>query len=250
MITKGLIKSVDGNSNRCIVRLPLFETASSSVPVEIEALISITPGLYNNLYKNDVVFVAFEENALEKPIVIGKLYTGVSNENKTPGGAGVLKTLVVRDSGQLPAANTKFIYEYDEGEPRSPKTLAKDNVYYSLQTPKNIADYIKWLEQYLRNLVNTFEANFKCFKNWTQWQLKSENVEVDDGDIDKADYYDNYESICAQYQKDNGKCASCDGKCAPYQKENSTCKICGVNCTKNNVRKYAKLTTDKEFPNL
>ena len=82
MITKGLIRSINRAGNRCVVRLPLFETASSTTPVEIEALISITPGMYNNLFVNDVVFVAFEENALEKPIVVGKLYTGSAGRTK------------------------------------------------------------------------------------------------------------------------------------------------------------------------
>ena len=73
MITKGIIRSINKAGNRCIVRMPLFETASSSAPVEAEALISITPGFYNNLFVGDIVFLSFEENALEKPIIIGKL---------------------------------------------------------------------------------------------------------------------------------------------------------------------------------
>ena len=67
MVTKGIIRSINRAGNRCIVRMPLFETASSTVPIEVEALVSITPGMFNNLFVNDVVFIAFEENALEKP---------------------------------------------------------------------------------------------------------------------------------------------------------------------------------------
>ena len=216
MITKGLIRSINRAGNRCVVRLPLFETASSTTPVEIEALISITPGMYNNLFVNDVVFVAFEENALEKPIVVGKLYTGSANEINTPGGAGILDTLNVRTSGLLPAVTTTFVYDSEN-----------KNEYQKLNTPKKIADYIKWIEKYFKKLFKQIEDNFKCFKNWTQWQLQPENVEIDDGDIDTN--YHVAESLL-------------------YQVEGKTCKICGNNCTKNSTRCYFKLETNKNYP--
>lgn len=218
MITKGLVRSINRAGNRCVVRLPLFETASSTSPIEIEALVSITPGMYNNLYVNDVVFVAFEENALEKPIVIGKLFTGSLLEANTPGGAGVLDTLNVRTSGLLPAANTTFVYS---GENK--------NEYKDLNTPKKIADYIKWLEKYFKKLSAQLDDNFKCFKNWVQWQLIPENVEVDDGDLDN-----NYR-IAEPYL---------------YQAENATCKLCKNACIKNQSRRYTEIETAKKYPDV
>ena len=218
MVTKGLIKSINRAGNRCIVRLPLFETASSSVPVEIEALVSITPGMFNNLFINDVVFVAFEENALEKPIIIGKLYTGASNENNTLGGAGILDTLTVRTSGSVPAATTTFVFEGDnKGE------------YKDLKTPKKMADYIKWLEKYFKKLFSQIDSHFRCFKNWTQWQLQPENVEVDDGDLDTG--YHLAEPL-------------------QYQVESEACKICGSSCTKDKTRHYLKLEANKKYPEV
>ena len=218
MVTKGQIKSINRAGNRCVVRLPLFETASSSVPVEIEALVSITPGMFNNLFINDVVFVAFEENALEKPIIIGKLYTGAQNENIALGGAGILDTLTVRTSGSIPATTTTFVFDGDtRGE------------YKDLKTPKKMADYIKWLEKYLKKLFNQIDTNFRCFKNWTQWQLKPENVEIDDGDIDTG-----YHIVDAEQ----------------YQAEGGDCRICGSNCTKAKTRRYLKLETDKKYPEI
>lgn len=218
MVTKGLVKSINRAGNRCVVRLPLFETASSSVPVEIEALVSITPGMFNNLFVNDVVFVAFEENALEKPIIIGKLYTGAPNENSTPGGAGILDTLTVRASGSMPAATTTFVFEGDtKGE------------YNDLKTPKKIADYIKWLEKYFKKLFNLSDTHFRCFKNWAQWQLQPENVEVDDGDIDTG--YHVAEPLL-------------------YQTEGDECRICGNSCIKDKTRRYLKLETAKKYPEI
>ena len=109
LVTKAIISSIKRAGNRCIVRMPLFESASSSAPVEAEALVSITPGLFNNLFVNDIVFVAFEENALEKPIIIGKLFKGTTNENLTNGGAGILDTLKVRTAATIPSS-TLFVF--------------------------------------------------------------------------------------------------------------------------------------------
>ena len=130
MITKAIVLSIDRVGNRCIVRMPLFETASDPSPVKAEALISITPGLYNNLFVNDVVLVAFEENAIEKPVIIGKLFKGAVNENKTPGGAGILDSLRVNTSATIPAST---LYNFPD---------AVKNDYKDLNTPKKVADYI------------------------------------------------------------------------------------------------------------
>lgn len=219
MVTKAIVRSINRAGNRCVVRMPLFETASSSTPVEAEALVSITPGFFNNIFVGDIVFVAFEENALEKPTILGKLYTGTKSENETPGGAGILDTLTVRTSANVPAATTTFVF----------KGKNKDD-YVNLNTPKNMADYILWLETLAKKLIKQLDEHFRCFKNWTQWQLKPENVEVDDGDIDSSTYVD------VESQK--------------YQKENDTCKICEGSCTKNTTRKYSSLATDTKYPNL
>ena len=218
MVTKGQITSINRAGNRCIVRLPLFETASSSAPIEIEALINIVPGLFNNLFVNDVVFVAFEENALEKPIIIGKLYTGASNENNTKGGAGILDTLIVRSSSSLPAVTTTYVFDGDnKGE------------YANFKTPKKMADYIKWLEKYFKKLVNQLDEHFRCFKNWTQWQLRPENIEIDDGDIDTN--YHIAEPLL-------------------YQAEGDMCRICDAACTKDRTRRYLKIDTNKKYPEI
>ncbi len=217
LLTKAIITSINRAGNRCIVRIPLFESASSTTPIEIEALVNITPGFYNNLFVNDVVFVAFEENAMEKPIILGKLYTGAANEGGTHGGAGILDTLTVSSTASLPAT-TSFVFT---GENRS--------AYADLSSPKKLADYIKWLEKLFKQTAGQLDDNFKCFKNWTQFQLRSENVEIDDGDLDTT-----------------------QGLREPllYQEENLECKICGKNCTKTEVRRYLKPDVTKSYPDI
>jgi hypothetical protein len=100
------------------------------------------------------------------------------------------------------------------------------NEYKNFKTPKNMADYIKWLERFTQTNITQLEDHFKCFKNWAQWQLKAENVEIDDGDLD--------DDVIAETFK--------------YQEEHGECKICEV-CTKNNTRNYLKLPLDKTYPN-
>jgi hypothetical protein len=201
-----------------MVRMPLFETAASASPVEVEALVSITPGLFNNLVVGDVVFVAFEENALEKPIIIGKLYKGTSTENAINGGMGILDTLKVNTAAIIPSS-TLFVFP----------PITK-NEYKDLKTPKKMADYIKWLEKLSKKLIGQLDGHFRCFKNWTQWQLRPENVEIDDGDLDSDTY------IPVEVQQ--------------YQKEGGECKICGNKCTKDKTRCYLKLELDKTYPDI
>jgi len=225
LVTKGIIKSINRAGNRCVVRLPLFETASSSTPIEIEALINITPGMFNNLYVKDVVFVAFEENALEKPIVIGKLFKGTTYENETPGGAGILDSLNVRTKASMPSETTIFRF-------------SNEAVYKHFKTPKKIADYILWLESWARDLFIKLDEYFRCFKNWTQWQLRPENVEVDDGDLDNTAEYPVVDAF--KYQDEDGECSAC-GACAKLR-----VKTCVKNGNKT-YRKYNKIGTDTKY---
>lgn len=220
MVTKGVIRSINKTGNRCIVWMPLFDTASSA-RTEAEAIISITPGLFNNLFVDDIVLVAFEENALEKPVIIGKLFTTATRESNTPGGMGIFDTLKVKSSVAIPASSS-FIFPKNE-----------EQEYKDFKTPKKMADYIKWLEKFTKLLFKQLEDHFRCFKNWVQWQLKPENVEIDDGDLDAKEF-------------DNGKKFP---EPFLYQDENSECRVCGNNCTKNKLRKYLSLSVDTEYPN-
>ena len=214
MITKAIIQSINATGNRCMVRMPLFEYASNSGPVEAEALINITPGVFNNLAVGDVVFVAFEEEALEKPVIIGKLFRDASVESNIRGGGCIVDALQVHSYAVLPSS-TNFTY---------PQQIK--NNYKNISSPKKFADYIKWLEKHFKGLITKIDDNFRCFKNWTQWQLRPENIEVDDGDLD-SDL-----EISEAFK---------------YQEEGNTCNICGSACTKETKRNYFAINANKTY---
>lgn len=145
MITKAIIHQLDFNKNTCLVRVPLFESASATGPIILEALINNAPGLYNSLKVSDIVFIGFEEDRIEKPIVLGKMFLGAKREASTEGGAVNCNALQVSQSASVPAS-TKFIFK---------KT---DNTDYSgLETPKQLADAVLDLDQ---RLLSTPSAGY------------------------------------------------------------------------------------------
>ena len=74
MITKGIITAIDFKGNTCTVRMPLFENAGND-QITGTATISNTPGSYNGYKVNDVVLVGFEDGQMDKPVILGKLYS-------------------------------------------------------------------------------------------------------------------------------------------------------------------------------
>lgn len=109
MITKGIIESIDFLSNTCMVRLPIFE-GTTKIPAVLPATFSITPGTYS--YKQaDIVYVGFENNALNRPIVLGKLFIDSKTEADTSGTI-TCGTLTVKEQATLPIS-TKIEYTKD-----------------------------------------------------------------------------------------------------------------------------------------
>ena len=62
-----------------------------------------------------------------------------------------------------------------------------------------MADYIKWLELTTKSNLAQLDDNFRCFKNWTQWQLQPENAEIDDGDLDEELLLDSWKSTMTEF---------------------------------------------------
>lgn len=142
MLTKAIIQKIDQSKNTCIVRIPLFEQASSSSFIEAEATICITPGIYNNLFVGDIVIVGFEENKMELPIVLGKLFLNSLNKD-SKAGALFGDSLNITTKAVLPSSTEFFFDKYSEkySKYNTPKKLADALLEMSTPSIKNVKRY-------------------------------------------------------------------------------------------------------------
>lgn len=102
MLTKGIIKKLYTNeSNYFKVYIPLLRKA---VDDEKSAIIDATAiyisGITNNLKVGDIVFLDFEDDNFNKPVILGKLFTGKKDDEITT--TLTSKTLKVLEKTQLP----------------------------------------------------------------------------------------------------------------------------------------------------
>ena len=106
MVTKGIIKRLNElGDNHFLVYIPLLRTASDTEEeATFQATLCCFSGIYNSLKVGDVVFVEFEDNLYNKPVILGKLFLGDSDSSDVQ-----LKgrSLTVSDTVQLPD-NTKI----------------------------------------------------------------------------------------------------------------------------------------------
>ena len=133
MLTKAIIQNIDYTKNMCKVRIPLFENASRNVNIiEADAQFSVVPGVYNSYKTGDIVFIGFEENKMELPVILGKLFVSASAEASAHQGTLSGNALSITDTAQLPYST---IFNYD-------KISQNSALYKDLNTPKKLADSI------------------------------------------------------------------------------------------------------------
>lgn len=140
MLTLGVIVAIDNNSNKCDVRLPIFEN-SNSEEVIISALVSNTPGLFNGYKVDDRVVVGFIDNAISRPVIIGKMYLGYANEIADPRGALNCNSAVIDENAEIPIT-TKISSESALNKPNISGTAPSD------------------LQTIINNSINTSSGNF------------------------------------------------------------------------------------------
>lgn len=110
MITKAYIISKEQNSNKYNVRIPFFEKPginsenSNLSRTHFSATLAHEPTIFDTYNIGDCVFVGFENNELNRPVIIGKLYT----KNDTSATSGLIETKVLTavDKATLPADTT------------------------------------------------------------------------------------------------------------------------------------------------
>ena len=148
MLTKGIIQQIDASSNKCIVRMPIFEIAGNEYTNEAEATLSIPPGMFGGFKVNDVVIVGFEDNLAGKPIILGKLYLGALEESETNRGAIQCDTLLVEKSATLPA-DTKILFD-------KPNSISNSEV--ELQSYNSLSDITSAITKNSKRIL-TLEQN-------------------------------------------------------------------------------------------
>lgn len=108
MLTKGYIVELStSTNNKFKVRIPLFDSAGQDTLTNedniVEATLCYEPSNLDSYEVGDCVFIEFENDEESKPVIIGKLYTTDSKENR---GLGNLSTLNVSSSATLPLDST------------------------------------------------------------------------------------------------------------------------------------------------
>lgn len=105
MITKGIIIDRIEDSNKYLVRIPIFETFTNSSDTQnltnaalFEATLCYQPGNYDGLRKDDIVYIGFENNEYDNAIILGKLFLGPENQSTSHQN---VNTLVVNGSTSL-----------------------------------------------------------------------------------------------------------------------------------------------------
>jgi hypothetical protein len=116
--------------------------------IEADAQINIVPGIYNSYKTGDVVFIGFEENKMELPVILGKLFVSASAEASSYRGSVSGNSLDITDTAQLPYST---IFNYD-------KISQNNALYSSLNTPKKLADSIIELQRAQTQEYQTIEA--------------------------------------------------------------------------------------------
>jgi hypothetical protein len=138
VLTKAIIQSIDYTKNMCRVRIPLFENASKNVNmIEADAQINIVPGIYNSYKTGDIVFIGFEENKMESPVILGKLFVSASTEASSYRGNVSGNSLAITDTAQLPYST---LFDFN-------KIAQNNKLYTDLNTPKKLADSILNLQR-------------------------------------------------------------------------------------------------------
>lgn len=163
MLTKGQITSVDYASNKIYVRIPLFENTGDSNKAILEARLSIVPGIYNSYNKDDIVWVAFSEDQIDLPVVIGKFYKGASDEkNATSVISGSMFRLPA-ESSIISSTSLNNNKDYSEDKYGTIEKLISTNINISNEVDlvwdklNNVSDLVNIDTKSIKNLTTTVE---------------------------------------------------------------------------------------------
>lgn len=129
MYTEAIIRNIDYNSNKCTVDIPLFGENAVNIPAKI----IIQPGSYNGYANEDKVWVGFEREMYNLPLVVGKIFVDQKSESNASGGASNINSLTVTGNASIPMDT---------------KISDSENDYSTLQ---KLINKVKYLDDKLNN---------------------------------------------------------------------------------------------------
>ena len=130
MIFKAIIKELPKNDNKYLVRIPPLEDNTTREMI-LPALLCNQPGEYSGYKVGDVVFVEFENNKLNVPIILGRLYTGVEEEHR---GFFKVDRLEIADGVELNEGSTIGGYSVEDffGLYQRAENTLSNLIYYDM----------------------------------------------------------------------------------------------------------------------
>lgn len=147
MITKGIItKMLEGNL--CEVRLPIFEGAGLLEAIFVATML-LPPGIEYGYETGDIVFVGFVDNALNQPVILGKLYLPNATVATWGDLAGEVSTHTTKSEKSWLSCNTLTMA--DSGSAQLPKNTTIGDTSLA-----GIADILSFIKD-LRAAGNTNE---------------------------------------------------------------------------------------------
>lgn len=157
MITLGEIKSINSNTNLCVVKLPTLEGVGNKNKTELHATMMLPPGIDAGYEEGDVVFVSFVDNTLGRPMVLGQLYRGPGKGTKidkignlNDNSLGCAKTVTCND---LTVRNTAKCNNLEvSGATKIPQSTQFTGAEDNYDTPSELISRIKSLEQKVNSL--------------------------------------------------------------------------------------------------
>lgn len=110
MVTKAFIIGYSKYPNKFTVRIPLFEAPGLNInnkiaPSTYEATLCYQPGNIAGYGIGDCVFITFEDDQQDRPVIIGKLYLGVE-ESSTDAGRYIGDSLNIKNTASLPSSTS------------------------------------------------------------------------------------------------------------------------------------------------
>ncbi len=180
MIAKAVIEEQVGNKFK--VRIPLFESAGNKNECILTATLSYVPGNLDSYVVGDVVFVAFENNQISNPVIIGKLYLGEEKSNTNLSQSSVLKVI---NEANLP--NQTAIGEFSPSQ-----------VYSTLKNSEIHENRIVDLEEKMKSLLDDLTPHPEPPK----YELYAHNVTIITFSIQET--YPSYEIYLAEIVSDSG----------------------------------------------